>query len=86
MGWFSNSEEEVTKMKEVRRNLQDALDTLVDEEEEMKTNMDAKKEEIEVAQSELQVMKLNLSHKQNEIERTEKALALIQGRRVRNSQ
>ena len=71
-------------MKELRRNLQDAVDSLTDEAEEIQTNIDAKKDEVLVAQSELSGLKTEFQRKQNEIDRAEKALAMIQGKRTRN--
>jgi ABC-type phosphate transport system auxiliary subunit len=85
MGLFSTEKQEVNNMKELRRSLQEALDTQIDEVEEIKADIESKKDAILVAQSELNGVRLELQKKQLDVDRTEKALALVSGKRQRNS-
>lgn len=85
MGLFITEKQEVNNMKELRRSLQEALDTQIDEVEEIKADIESKKDAILVAQSELNGVRLELQKKQLDVDRTEKALALVSGKRQRNS-
>ena len=85
MGWFSN--EEVNKMegmKEVKRNLIDALDSIEEEMEAIRADIEAKKEEKAVAESEIKDFQRQLQNKQTEANRLETAIATVSGKRTRS--
>lgn len=87
MGWFSNNEDrEAFGMRELKKSIQETLDTLEDELEETQASIEAKEDEIAVSQSELAQLRGERQRKQNDIARVEASLRLIANKRGRNPQ
>ena len=85
MGWFSGEPEkkEVSNMKEVKRSLMDALDSIEEELEQIKSDIEAKRDEKAVLDSDIRDYQHQFQRKQTEANRLEVAIATISGKRAR---
>lgn len=83
MGWFSSDEEvkPMEGMKEVKRNLMDALDSIEEEIDEIKSDLEAKHGEKAVVEQEIRDFQHTLQNKQTEANRLETAIATVSGKR-----
>jgi chromosome segregation ATPase len=82
--WSSEPEEEVSSMKETKRALMDALDSVEDEMEAIKGDIDAKKDEKAVVENEIREFQYQLQKKQTDANRLESAIAAVSGKRSRS--
>lgn len=82
--WSSEPEQEVSSMKETKRALMDALDAIEEEMEQIKTDIDVKKDEKAVVENEIREFQYQLQRKQTDASRLESAIAVVSGKRARS--
>jgi peptidoglycan hydrolase CwlO-like protein len=86
MSWMNAKEEretEVTKMKELRKTLQETLDSLEEDAEEIQAAITEKDIAIAEMQDESNSMRRSLAAKNSDISKIERSLILVSGKNRR---